>query len=234
MERIRAMTPFNETSPEVRPLKKIAVLLITLALSICAAAQTPVIGLNGTALVRGFCPGTAGSSTTVAFWQFGQVTSANCSTAVSNAGAFIAPRAGTFGNLTVSCLTGGVTQASFTGSIAGTTLTVSSVTGAVAIGQLVNGTGIASQTIITAGSGSTWTVSVSQTVASEAMTSSASGLITLYDNGSATAITCTLGTATTCSDASHTVSATLKHLYGLRMTTQATETLANCTASMTF
>ncbi len=64
-------------------------------------------------------------------------------------------------------------SASFTGSIAGTTLTVSSVTGTVAIGQTVlDSTGnVAPGTKITAGSGTTWTVNITQTVASEAMKS---------------------------------------------------------------
>ncbi len=67
--------------------------------------------------------------------------------------------------------------ASFTASIAGTTLTVSAVaSGTLAVGQFLYGTGVASGTVITAlGSGSggtgTYTVAVSQTVASEAMTS---------------------------------------------------------------
>ena len=57
----------------------------------------------------------------------------------------------------------------FTGSIAGVTLTTSSPTGTIAIGQFVFGTNVAPGTIITAGSGSSWTVSVNQTVASTAM-----------------------------------------------------------------
>ncbi|MDR3533951.1 MAG: baseplate J/gp47 family protein [Rhodopila sp.] len=61
--------------------------------------------------------------------------------------------------------------ASFTGSITATTLTVSGVTGTIAIGQFVYGAGVASGTIITAGSGTSWTVSVNQSVTSEAMTS---------------------------------------------------------------
>jgi hypothetical protein len=63
-------------------------------------------------------------------------------------------------------------SASFTGSISGTTLTVSAVaSGALAIGQFITDTTrlIASGTQILSGSGSTWTVSLSQTVASEAM-----------------------------------------------------------------
>lgn len=59
----------------------------------------------------------------------------------------------------------------FTGVISGTTLTVSSVTGTIAIGQvLVDATGdVIEGTAITAGSGTTWTVNNSQTVASESM-----------------------------------------------------------------
>lgn len=61
---------------------------------------------------------------------------------------------------------------SFTGAISGTTLTVSGVTGNIAIGQAVNGVGVTAGTIITGGSGLSWTVNNSQNVASEAMTSS--------------------------------------------------------------
>ena len=63
-------------------------------------------------------------------------------------------------------------SASFTGSIAANTLTVSAVaSGTIAIGQTVTDTAglVAPGTVITAGSGSSWTVSVSQTVASEAL-----------------------------------------------------------------
>jgi hypothetical protein len=55
------------------------------------------------------------------------------------------------------------TAATFTGTTSGTTLTVSSVTGTVKIGQIVTGGTIAAGTYITAGSGLSWTISVSQT-----------------------------------------------------------------------
>ena len=59
--------------------------------------------------------------------------------------------------------------AAFTGSIAGTTLTITSLaSGTVQIGQLLRGTGVANRTYIVAGSGTSWTVSISQTVASTA------------------------------------------------------------------
>ena len=45
------------------------------------------------------------------------------------------------------------------------------VTGTIQIGQLLTGTGIANRTYIVAGSGTTWTVSISQTVSARSMTS---------------------------------------------------------------
>lgn len=68
--------------------------------------------------------------------------------------------------------------ASFTGSIAGTALTVSGVTGTVAIGQTIFDTtgNVVPGTKITAGSGTSWTVSNSQTVASESMQAGAANL----------------------------------------------------------
>jgi hypothetical protein len=52
--------------------------------------------------------------------------------------------------------------ATFTGTTSGTTLTVSSVTGTIKVGQIVTGGTIAAGTYITAGSGTSWTISVSQ------------------------------------------------------------------------
>lgn len=53
----------------------------------------------------------------------------------------------------------------FVGTISGTTLTVDQVfTGALAIGDTISGGTVAANTVITAGSGTSWTVSVSQTV----------------------------------------------------------------------
>ena len=75
--------------------------------------------------------------------------------------------------------------ASFTGSISGTTLSVSAVdSGAVAIGQtLFDSTGAILQgTTITGGSGATWTVSSSQSVLSEAMTGVTSSLFKITPN----------------------------------------------------
>jgi hypothetical protein len=60
----------------------------------------------------------------------------------------------------------GVPNSSFTGTISGTALTVSSVTGVIAIGQYVAGAGVTTGTTIVSGSGSSWVVSPSQTVSS--------------------------------------------------------------------
>jgi hypothetical protein len=58
-------------------------------------------------------------------------------------------------------------EASYTGSIAGTTLTVTSaVIGNIEVGQTVSGFGIALNTYIVSGSGATWTVFPSQTIGS--------------------------------------------------------------------
>ena len=67
--------------------------------------------------------------------------------------------------VTITSFTSKTGPAVFFGSISTTTLTVASLTsGTIAIGQAISGTGITSGTYITAGSGSTWTVSISQTV----------------------------------------------------------------------
>jgi hypothetical protein len=62
-------------------------------------------------------------------------------------------------------------SAEFTGSISGTALTVSGVSGTIATGHLVIGTGVAIGTLITAGAGTSWTVGISQTVPSGTMMS---------------------------------------------------------------
>lgn len=60
----------------------------------------------------------------------------------------------------------------FTGSISGTTLTVTASNGTLAVGQIISGIGVTANTTITAVvvAGSVYTVSISQTVGSESMT----------------------------------------------------------------
>jgi hypothetical protein len=76
---------------------------------------------------------------------------------------------------------------SATGSISGTTLTVSSVTGTVSIGQEILGTAVLGNTYITAGSGTSWTVNQSQTVSSTTITG-ACGIVS-YANATTGALT---------------------------------------------
>lgn len=69
------------------------------------------------------------------------------------------------------------TMATFTGSISGTTLTISSLTsGSVYAGQNLRGANIAPGTVIVSGSGLTWTVNNSQTVSSTTITSGGGGV----------------------------------------------------------
>ena len=64
------------------------------------------------------------------------------------------------------------TTAIFTGSISGTTLTVSNIqSGTIAIGQVLFGVGVSQETVITGGSGTSWTLNISQTVSSTLMNS---------------------------------------------------------------
>lgn len=98
--------------------------------------------------------------------------SANCG-AVTIAGnaVFGAPYAisGTFVNVVAphNC-----EPASFTGTISGTALTVSGVTGTIKIGQnIVSGGGVTAGTFIVSGSGTSWVVNNSQSVGPEAMVS---------------------------------------------------------------
>ena len=66
-----------------------------------------------------------------------------------------------------------------TSTITGTTLTVGSVTsGALAVGQLLVGTNVAQGTVIVSGSGTSWQVSVSQTVTSTTMYATAGTVVT--------------------------------------------------------
>lgn len=100
---------------------------------------------------------------------------------------------GTIGNFFVKNSANGVatqggliaqaSAASFTGAIAGTTLTVSAVaSGALTIGSVISGAGVtAGTTVIGTGTGAggvgTYTVSTSQTVTSEAMTATGANYV---------------------------------------------------------
>lgn len=85
----------------------------------------------------------------------------------------------------------------FTGSISGTTLTVTNIqSGTIAIGQVLFGVGVSQETVITGGSGSSWTLNISQTVASTLMNSSATTSFTgVITTGATNATLTTTGTA---------------------------------------
>ena len=73
-----------------------------------------------------------------------------------------------------SAVTTGTPAVMATSTISGTTLTVGSLTsGTIIAGQVLTGTGVTAGTYIVSGSGSTWTVSASQTVASTTITGTA-------------------------------------------------------------
>ena len=93
------------------------------------------------------------------------------------------------GIIAVSGFTSKTGPAIVVGSITGTTLSVASVSsGTLAIGQKITGTGISANTYITGGSGSTWTVSQSQTVgAGTTITASYSVILTFNTQTSAPA-----------------------------------------------
>lgn len=65
--------------------------------------------------------------------------------------------------------------------------------------------------------------------ASAGGSSASSGVVTVMKNGSATSITCTVGTGTACSDTTHSVLVGAGDQVAIRYTTQGTETLANLT-----
>ena len=60
--------------------------------------------------------------------------------------------------------------------------------------------------------------------------SSSSGVFTVDKNGSTTAVTCTLGTGTSCSDTAHLVTYAAGDVLSVQFTTQASETLAGVKA----
>lgn len=110
----------------------------------------------------------------------------------------------------------GTGGAVFTAAIAGTTMTVSAVSsGTLAIGQLVDGAGTTAGTYITAlGSGTggtgTYTVSASQSVSSEAMTSVNPGVSYDSVSGAFVVISSTTGAASTIAFATGTIADDLK------------------------
>lgn len=110
----------------------------------------------------------------------------------------------------------GPQSASFTGAIAGTTLTASSVTGTIMAGGFVHGTGVAAGTYImaqltgTTGGAGTYQVSDSQTVASVAMTSNRPAVTYDSVSGAFVVISPTVGAASAISFGSGAMATDLK------------------------
>jgi len=78
------------------------------------------------------------------------------------------------GTYATSSVTTGTPAVMATSTISGTTLTVGSLTsGTIIAGQVLTGTGVTAGTYIVSGSGSTWTVSTSQSVSSTTITGTA-------------------------------------------------------------
>jgi len=118
--------------------------------------------------------------------------------------------------MTIGLGTTGPAGAALTGSIAGTTLTVSAVSsGTIAVGQELKGAGIASGTLISAfvtgtGTTGTYSVSASQSVSSEAMTTNTPTVT--YDSitGSFVVTSNTAGASSSVGFASGTLAAGVK------------------------
>jgi len=110
----------------------------------------------------------------------------------------------------------GPSSASFTGVIAATTLTASSVTGTIDIGGKLGGSGITAGTYIksqltgTPGGAGTYQVSASQTVGSEAMTSTLAGVTYDSVSGAFKVISPTTGAASSAAFATGAISGSLK------------------------
>lgn len=110
----------------------------------------------------------------------------------------------------------GPNSASFTGAISGTTLTASSVTGSIDIGGKLGGSGITAGTYIksqltgTPNGAGTYQVSASQTVGSEAMTSTLAGVTYDSVSGAFKVISPTTGATSTAAFATGTIADDLK------------------------
>jgi hypothetical protein len=126
------------------------------------AASTAALLITGFSYTVNSAPATPSLST----W-----TTAGNAGASAVAAPTFSPPAGSYSGTQTVTLASTTSNASFTGSISGTTLTTSGASGTIAAGQMIYGSGVTAGTVITAGSGTSWTVNNSQTVGSESMTS---------------------------------------------------------------
>ena len=127
-------------------------------------------GITGAASLAGYCTGTLASSLGLTA-ATGAVLSQGSNAATPNA--FMTSLIALNQDWVSFATDFDPDAAYFVGSISTTTLTIDSViSGAVAIGDSVTGPGVTANTIITGGSGTSWTISPSQTVTGPANLSS--------------------------------------------------------------
>jgi hypothetical protein len=167
-----------------------------------AACPSPASQVHGTWYHRksastGFKPITiTGSSLegTGGFFNFSMCEDHSSPTAndqfgTTTAGSAIISGLSSTANLAVGMGVGGTTAASFTGSVSGTTLTVSGVAGTILVGQQLVGAGVGN-TYILSGSGSTWTLNANLgTISSESMSTSGATTATFTGSISTTTLT---------------------------------------------
>lgn len=80
--------------------------------------------------------------------------------------------------------------------------------------------------------GATGQLSYLNVTATAAGTNASSGVVTVMKNGGATALTCTIGTGTSCIDNTHTAAYVLGDIITIQFTTQGADTLAGVKASV--
>lgn len=155
-----------------------------------ALSGTLTITINGTPVTSG----TINLSSATSFSNAAQLIQAGFAISGPVAAMGMGAISGT--TLTLSSVSGGIQQGTITGSISGTTLTVTAVgTGvSLAIGQYLGGSGVTAGTTITAlGSGAggvgTYTISTTQTVASETIDVYAPPAIAVGDYVNGTGVT---------------------------------------------
>jgi hypothetical protein len=151
---------------------KVLATVTTIATNVCTTSQNHKLRIGDqfipTSTANNFVSGTTYYITSVPEYnQFTVSTSPGGSTFVLLDGAgLIIKGAKTHKLLENYTLGFNVPIFSITGTISGTTLTVSSViSGTIAVGMILTGAGITANTVVQSGSGSTWTLSISHTIA---------------------------------------------------------------------
>lgn len=143
-----------------------------------------------------------------------------------------------FINPSFQTLTGGsaIAYQSVSGTCTGTVPASATAGGLYGTGENITATVCATIGGTTKGNGRVMqqagTMGMLQVAAGTAGTNSSSGVFTVLQNGSATTITCTVGTGTSCVDVTHYVSYAAGDLISIQYTSQSADTLANVKASV--